>query len=47
MSKAIKITDPYTKPKLHWLVLPGLRKLMPMPWKYHLPDLKIFEQFKK
>ena len=40
-------TETHIKPPLNWLLLFGRRRLMLTPWKYSIPCLKVFEQFKK
>ncbi len=34
----------HTKPKIHWLILKGRRKLMPIPYAWSIPDLKLFKK---
>lgn len=45
--QTVKPPDPKYIPRpLHWLVLKGLRRLMPTPYVYVIPDLKIFKKMK-
>lgn len=44
MGKTKEIIIPYNKPKLHWLIKKGFRRLMLTPWEYTIPDLKYFKK---